>query len=62
MNAYQIFENLLNQRDCVIRDNKKDEHGYDVLNKFGKSVKVVNFKETQKAQEKARILNEKSAP
>jgi N12 class adenine-specific DNA methylase len=59
MNAYQIFENLLNQRDCVIRDNKKDEYGRDVLNKFGKPVKVVNFKETQKVQEKARILNEK---
>ncbi|GHU55807.1 hypothetical protein FACS1894132_12470 [Clostridia bacterium] len=44
MNGYNIFENLLNGRDCVIKKDKIDEHGRTVLNKSGNVVRVIDFK------------------
>ncbi len=50
MNLYYIFENLLNQRDIVVRDKVIDAHGNETY--------VINKKETQLAMEKARIIKE----
>ena len=50
MNSYQIFENLLNQRDIVVRDVEYDDEG--------KKRYVTNVKETQLAKEKARQMKE----
>lgn len=50
MSSYHIFENLLNQRDIVVRDRT-----VDVDNKV---TYVVNVKETQLAKEKARKMKE----
>lgn len=50
MNSYQIFENLLNQRNIVVRDRHED---YD-----GKVTYEINTKETQLAKEKARKMSE----
>lgn len=50
MNAYHIFENLLNKRDIIVRDK--------VISPDGTEKYVVNNKETQLAREKARILKE----
>lgn len=49
MNSYCIFENLLNQRDIVVRD-RHDEDGHVWYE--------VNAKETQLAKEKARQMKE----
>ena len=49
MSSYHIFENLLNQRDEVIRDRKEVD---------GKVYYEVNAKETQLAKEKARQMKE----
>lgn len=49
MSSYHIFENLLNQRDVVIRDRKELD---------GKVYYEVNAKETQLAKEKARQMKE----
>lgn len=49
MSSYHIFENLLNQRDIVIRDRKEED---------GKVWYEVNPKETQLAKEKARQMKE----
>lgn len=49
MSSYHIFENLLNQRDVVIRDRKEVD---------GKVYYEVNAKETQLAKEKARQMKE----
>ena len=46
MNALEIFENLLNNRDVVVRDKVKD-------NITGKEHYVINITETQLAQDKA---------
>ena len=51
INAYEIFENLLNCRDVVVRDKKTDPA-------TGKDIYVINQKETQLAQEKARQMKE----
>ena len=50
MSSYHIFENLLNQRDIIIRDAEKNDDG--------KTVYVINAKETQVAKEKARQMKE----
>ena len=50
MSSYHIFENLLNQRDIVIRDSVKDDDG--------KTTYVINPTETQLAKEKARLMKE----
>ena len=50
MSSYHIFENLLNQRDIVVRDRIDDGEG-----KFHYEV---NAKETQLAKEKARQMKE----
>ena len=50
MTSYQIFENLLNQRDIVVRDRMEDMDG-----KYHYEVKP---KETQLAKEKARQMKE----
>lgn len=49
MNSYQIFENLLNQRDVLVRDRREegDKVWYEI-----------NTKETQLAKEKARLMKE----
>ena len=47
MNSYCIFENLLNQRDIVVRDRREED---------GKVWYEVNSKETQLAKEKARQM------
>ncbi len=47
MNSYCIFENLLNQRDIVVRDRCEED---------GKVWYEVNAKETQLAKEKARQM------
>lgn len=49
MNSYQIFENLLNQRDIFVRDRREegDKVWYEI-----------NTKETQLAKEKARLMKE----
>ena len=49
MNSYQIFENLLNQRDILVRDRREegDKVWYEI-----------NTKETQIAKEKARLMKE----
>ena len=49
MSSYHIFENLLNQRDIVVRDRKEED---------GKVWYEVNPKETQLAKEKARQMKE----
>ena len=49
MNSYCIFENLLNQRDIVVRDRREED---------GKVWYEVNAKETQLAKEKARQMKE----
>lgn len=49
INAFKIFENLLNKRDVVVRD-RVWEHGEEKL--------VINKKETDLAQEKARQMKE----
>ncbi|HHX56485.1 MAG TPA: DEAD/DEAH box helicase family protein, partial [Clostridiales bacterium] len=49
ISSYHIFENLLNQRDVVIRDRKELD---------GKVYYEVNAKETQLAKEKARQMKE----
>ena len=49
ISSYHIFENLLNQRDVVIRDRKELD---------GKVYYDVNAKETQLAKEKARQMKE----
>ncbi len=49
MSSYHIFENLLNQRDIVIRDRREED---------GKVWYEVNPKETQLAKEKARQMKE----
>ena len=49
MNSYCIFENLLNQRDIVVRDRHDED---------GKVWYEVNAKETQLAKEKARQMKE----
>ena len=43
MNSYQIFENLLNKRDIVVKDR---------INEDGKDKYVINRKETEKAKQK----------
>jgi len=50
MSSYHIFENLLNQRDIIVRDAEKDEDG--------KTTYVINPRETQLAKEKARQMKE----
>lgn len=50
MSSYHIFENLLNQRDIVVRDRCEDADG--------KVYYEVNAKETQLAKEKARLMKE----
>lgn len=49
MNSYQIFENLLNQRDILVRDRREegDKVWYEI-----------NTKETRLAKEKARLMKE----
>lgn len=49
MNSYQIFENLLNQRDILVRDRREegDKVWYEI-----------NTKEIQLAKEKARLMKE----
>ena len=49
MSSYHIFENLLNQRDIVVRDRREED---------GKVWYEVNAKETQLAKEKARQMKE----
>ncbi len=49
MNSYCIFENLLNQRDIVVRDRREED---------GRVWYEVNAKETQLAKEKARQMKE----
>lgn len=50
MNSYTIFENLLNQRDTIVRDK--------ILDNDGKEKYIINQKETQLATEKARQMEE----
>ena len=45
MNSYQIFENLLNKRDIIVKDRVVDDDG--------KERYVINRKETEKAKQKA---------
>lgn len=49
MSSYHIYENLLNQRDIVVRDRKEVD---------GKVYYEVNAKETRLAKEKARQMKE----
>ncbi len=49
MSSYHILENLLNQRDIVVRDRREEE---------GRVWYEVNAKETQLAKDKARIIKE----
>ena len=49
MSSYHILENLLNQRDVVVRDRHEEE---------GRVWYEVNAKETQLAKDKARIIKE----
>ena len=49
MSSYHILENLLNQRDVVVRDRREEE---------GRVWYEVNAKETQLAKDKARIIKE----
>ena len=49
MSSYHILENLLNQRDIVVRDKHEEE---------GRVWYEVNAKETQLAKDKARIIKE----
>ena len=49
MNSYQIFENLLNQRDVLVRDRRESD---------GKVWYEINTKETQLAKDKARLMKE----
>ncbi len=49
MSSYHILENLLNQRDVVVRDKREEE---------GRVWYEVNAKETQLAKDKARIIKE----
>lgn len=50
MSSYHILENLLNQRDVVVRDKREED---------GRVWYEVNAKETQLAKDKARIIKEK---
>ncbi len=50
MSSYAIFENLLNQRDTIVRDK--------IVNDNGTETYVINRKETQLATEKARQMKE----
>ena len=50
MSSYAVFENLLNQRDTIVRDKTVDENGNDKY--------IINQKETQLATEKARQMKE----
>ena len=50
MSSYQIFENLLNQRDIVVKDRVEDDDG--------KVSYVINPEATQLAKEKARQMKE----
>lgn len=49
MNSYQIFENLLNQRDILVCDRREED---------SKVWYEINTKETQLAKEKARLMKE----
>lgn len=49
MNSYQIFENLLNQRDILVRDRREED---------SRVWYEINTKETQLAKEKARLMKE----
>ena len=49
MSSSHILENLLNQRDIVVRDKREEE---------GRTWYEVNAKETQLAKDKARIIKE----
>lgn len=49
MSSYHIFENLLNQRDILVRDRREDG---------SKVWYEINTKETQLAKEKARLMKE----
>lgn len=51
INAYEIIERLLNQREIVIKDKVTDE--------LGKERFVVNVKQTQLAQSKADIISQR---
>lgn len=51
INAYEIFENLLNCRDVVVRDKKTDPT-------TGKDIYVINKKETELAQDKANKMKD----
>ena len=51
MSSYAIFENLLNNRDLIVRDALLDPDG-------GKTRYVINQKETQYAKEKGRQMQE----
>ena len=54
LNAYEIFENLLNCRDIVVKDRKTNPE-------TGKDMYVINPKETQLAQDKANRMKERFA-
>jgi N12 class adenine-specific DNA methylase len=49
MSSYHILENLLNQRDIVVRDKREED---------GKTWYEINPKETQLAKDKARVIKE----
>lgn len=49
MSSYHIFENLLNQRDILVRDRREED---------SKVWYEINTKETQLAKEKARLMKE----
>ncbi|SFB66254.1 helicase-related protein [Ruminococcus albus] len=49
MSSYHILENLLNQRDIVVRDKREED---------GRVWYEINAKETQLAKDKARVIKE----
>ena len=49
MSSYHIFENLLNQRDILVRDRREED---------SRVWYEINTKETQLAKEKARLMKE----
>lgn len=49
MSSYHIFENLLNQRDILVRDRREED---------SRVWYEINIKETQLAKEKARLMKE----
>lgn len=51
LNAFEIFENLLNCRDVIVRDKKTDPT-------TGKDIYVINKKETELAQDKANKMKD----